>query len=51
MFSESISGVPKSEQVGMQSNPYQMEEFNNMVTRAKSGEGIDAIKNYQTEQY
>jgi hypothetical protein len=35
----------------MQSNPYQQKDFAEMVQRTKSPEGIDDIKNYQTEQY
>ena len=51
MYTESVSWLSKSEQTGMQSNPYQQKDFSDMVERAKSGEWIDDIKNYQTEQY
>lgn len=51
MYSESISGLSKSEQAGLQSNPFQQAEFSQMVKRTKAPEGIDNIKNYQTERY
>lgn len=50
-YTDVASSLTEAERKWFQSNPYQEKDFADMVTRMKSPEWIDDIKNYQTEQY
>jgi len=50
-YDDVVSWLSKTEKTWLQANPYQSEEFNNMITKSESSQWIDDIKNYKSERF